>query len=173
VLDLGKAITANRKTPPEPELLKILPFQIGSAWKLRRDRLSFFRSYLVLNSIYYLSHEDILNLDLSTEAVIAPYEQISNPSNPNRCQFLLVKYKNPERAKKALDHFHKAYLPEYKKELPAESDNSGSSLFKLEDGWLGYKLMGKYVAIVFECPDRKSAGTIIDRAAKRHKIYKN
>jgi hypothetical protein len=162
VLALGKAITANRKTLPEPKLLKALSPHIASAWKLRRDRLSFFRSYLVLNSIYYLSHEDILDLDLSTEAVIAPYEQASNSGDQKRCQFLLVKYKNYERAKKALDHFHKAYLPEYKKKLPPDSDSSGLSLFKLEDGWLGYKLMGKYVAIVFECPDRKSAGTIIE-----------
>jgi hypothetical protein len=78
VFTLGKAITANRKTPPEPELLKFLAPHVGSAWKLRRDRLSFFRSYLALNSIYYLSHENILDLDLSTEAVIASYEHISS-----------------------------------------------------------------------------------------------
>ena len=162
VITLGRAIAANRKSPPEPELLKALSLQIDSVWKLRRDRICFFRSHLVLNSIYYLSHEDILNLDLSTEAVIAPYEQISNSSDRKRCQFLLVKYENPERARKALDNFHEAYLPEYKKELPADSDNSGPGLFKLEDGWLGYKLTGRYVAIVFECPDRKSAGIIIE-----------
>jgi len=73
VLDLGKTITQNRARPPEPEFFKILPPHIGSGWKLHKDRLSFFRSYLVLNSIYYISHENILNLDLSTEAVFAPY----------------------------------------------------------------------------------------------------
>ena len=166
VITLGRAIAANRKSPPEPELLKALSPQIDSVWKLRSDRICFFRSYLVLNSIYYLSHEDILNLDLSTEAVIAPYEQISNSSDRKRCQFLLVKYENHERAKKALDHFHKAYLPEHKKEPPADSDNSSPSLFKLEDGWLGYKLIGKYAAIVFECPDRNSARAVIDGQVK-------
>ena len=165
VITLGRAIAENRKNPPEPELLKTLSPQIGSAWKLRRDRICFFRSYLVLNSIYYLSHEDILNLDLSTEAVIAPYEQISDSNDRKRCQFLLVKYENHEHARKALDNFHEAYLTEYKKELPADSGNSGPGLFKLEDGWLGYKLTGRYVAIVFECPDRNSAGTVIDEAA--------
>jgi len=162
VITLGRVIAANRKNSPGPELLKALSPQIGSAWKLRRDRLSFFRSYLVLNSIYYLSHEDILDLDLSTEAVIAPYEQISNSGDRKRSQFLLMKYENHERARKALDHFHDAYLPEHKKGFTSDSDNSGPSLFKLEDGWLGYELIGKYVAIVFECPDRKSAGTIIE-----------
>ena len=81
VLTLGKTIAANRRRPPEPELLKILPLHIGSAWKLRKDRLSFFRSYLVLNSIYFLSQENILDLDFSTEAVIAPYEHISTSND--------------------------------------------------------------------------------------------
>jgi len=166
VVTLGRAIVANRKSPPGPELLKALSPQIGSAWKLRRDRICFFRSHLVLNSIYYVSHEDIFDLDLSTEAVIAPYEQVSNSSERKRCRFLLVRYGNHERAEKALDHFHKAYLPEYKKELPADSENSGSSLFKVEDGWLGYELIGKYLAIVFGCPDRKSAETIIENNKK-------
>ena len=162
VMTLGRAITANRKSPSEPELLKTLSPLVGSSWKLRRDRICFFRSYLVLNSNYYLSHENILNLDHATEAVIAPYEQISTGGDQKRCQFLLVKYENHVRARKALEDFHKAYLPEYKEELSADSNNSDPSLFKLEDGWLGYQLMGKYVAIVLECPDRKSAGTIIE-----------
>jgi hypothetical protein len=160
-LALGKAITANSKNPPEPELVKTLPLEIGSAWKLRKDRLSFFRSHLVLNSIYYLSHENILDLDLSTEAVIAPYEHISNSADKKRSQFLLVQYENLERARKALNHFQDAYLPEYKKEITADSAANSASLFKLEDGWLAYELIGKYIAIVFECPDPESAGVII------------
>jgi hypothetical protein len=163
VLALGKAISANTNNPPEPELVKILPLKIGSAWKLRIDRLSFFRSDLVLNSIYYLSHENILDLDLSAEAVIAPYEHISNSGDPKRSQFLLVHYKNLERARKALNHFHDTYLPEYKKEITANSAANSPSLFKLEDGWLAYKLLGRYIAIVFECPDQESARAIIQK----------
>jgi len=161
VLALGKAITANTNNPPQPELVKILPLGIGSAWKLRKDRLGFFRSYLALNSIYYLSHENILDLDISAEAVIAPYEYISNSGDKKRSQFLLVQYENLERARKALNQFHDAYLPEYKKEITADSSANSPSLFKLEDGWLAYKLLGKYIAIVFECPDQKSARAII------------
>jgi len=161
VLALGNAITANRKSPPEPELLKILPLQIDSAWKLRRDRLSFFRSYLALNSIYYLSHENILDLDLTAEAVTATYERISSSGDRKRSQFLLMKYENHERAQKALNHFHDAYLPEHNKEFISDSANKNPSLFKLEDGWMAYKLLNKYIAILFGCPDQKSAITII------------
>ncbi len=163
MLTLGKAITGNRKTPPEPGLLKVLPLHIGTAWKLCKDRVSFFRSYLVLNSIYYLSQENILDLDLSTEAIIAPYEHTSSSSDRKRSQFLLVKYENHERAMEALNHFHGAYLPEYKKKYTADSPNRSPSLFKLEDGWLAYGLLSKYVAIVFECPDQESARIIIQK----------
>jgi hypothetical protein len=163
VLAIGKAITVNTLQPPEPELVKILPLKIGSAWKLRLDRLSYFRSHLVLNSIYYLSHENILDLDLSAEAVIASYEHISNSGDPKRSQFLLLQYENLERARKALDHFHDAYLPEYKKEITADSAANSPSLFKLEDGWLAYKLLGKYIAIVFECPNQEYARAIIQK----------
>jgi hypothetical protein len=133
VIAIGKAIAANTQHPPEPILVKILPPEVGAVWNLRMDRLSFFRSHLVLNSIYYLSHENILDLDLSAEAVIAPYEHISGSGNPKRSQFLLVKYENSERARQALNRFQDAYLPGYKKEITAEAVVDSPSLFKLED----------------------------------------
>jgi hypothetical protein len=159
VLALGKSIAANTQNPSEPVLVKKLPLEVGAAWKLRVDRLSFFRSHLVLNSIYYLSHENILDFDLSIEAVSAPYEHIPGSGDPKRSQFLLVQYENPERARQALNHFHDAYLPELKKEITADS----ASLFKLEDGWLAYRLLGQYIAIVFECPDPESARAILQK----------
>ena len=164
VLALSKAIAANTINPAEPELVKILPLEIGAVWKLRIDRLSFFRSHLVLNSIYYLSHENILDLDLSAEVVSAPYEYFPGTGDPKRSQFLLVQYENPERARQALNRFHDAYLPDHKKEITADPATNSPSIFKLEDGWLAYKLLDKYIAVVFECPDRESAKAIIQES---------
>jgi hypothetical protein len=161
VFTLGKAIAADTHHPPEPALVKMLPLDIDAVWKLRVDRLSFFRSHLVLNSIYYLSHENILDLDLSAEAVSAPYENIAGSGDPNRSQLLLVRYENPERALQALNRFHDAYLPGYNKIITAETAADSPSLFKLEDGWLAYKQLGKHIAIVFECRDPESARVII------------
>jgi hypothetical protein len=79
VLALGQAIAANRPTSADPHLLQVLPQTISTGWKLRNDRIGYFRSYLVLNSLYYLSHQNILNLDHSTEAVTAPYENALIP----------------------------------------------------------------------------------------------
>lgn len=160
VLTLGKTIAANRKSPPEPELLKILPLEIGVDWKLSKDRIGYFRSHLVLNSLYYLSHENILNLDLSAEAVAAPYVSMDGKDR-KRVQFLFVRYPDSGQAQQALDHFHKAYLPEHEKDYVSGSVTKSQSYFKIEDGWLGYKVHGPCIALVFECPDENSARMII------------
>jgi hypothetical protein len=162
VLALGKAISANRESPPAPGLWTRIPDEINSSWRLRRDRLSFFRSYLVLNSVYYLSHENILDLDVSAEGVVACYEDTVPSQQPRRSSFLMVKYENHERAKKALNRFHEAYLPEHEDEFSADSAATGPRFFKTEDGWLGYRLIGHYVVIVFEAPDQKTARGIIE-----------
>ena len=163
VLAIGKAIVAGTQHPSEPALVKLLPLKIDAVWKLRVDRRSFFRSHLVLNSIYYLSHENILDLDLSAEAVSATYEHIPGSGDPKRSQFLLVRYEKPERALQALNRFHDAYLPEYKKKITAGTAADSPSLFRLEDGWMAYKLLGKYIVIVFECPDPESARVILQK----------
>ena len=162
VLTLGKKIAAKRKSPSEPELLKILPLDIGVGWKLRNDRIGYFRSHLVLNSLYYLSHQNILNLDLSTEAVTAAYDSIDGKDR-TRVQFLFVRYGDSGQAQQALDQFHKAYLPEHEKDSVAGSVTESQSYFKIEDGWLGYKLHGPCIALVFECPDENSARMIIEQ----------
>ncbi|NIO04338.1 MAG: hypothetical protein GTN74_06895 [Proteobacteria bacterium] len=163
VLSLGRAMTANRKNSSPPRLLNILPDTIDSAWRLRRDRISYFRSFLVLNSLYYLSHQNILGLDLSTEAVTAPYERVTSTENRERVQLLVVKYRDPARARHALEQFQEAYLPEHKKDFVSGSMAENPNFFKIEDGWLGYKLYDKRIALVFECPDQGSARMIINQ----------
>lgn len=161
VLSLGQAIAAERKRPAEPELLKVLPSTLGPDWKLRKDRIGYFRSHLVLNSLYYLSHQNILHLDHSTEAVTAPYENRSHDGATKRVQVLFVKYALPARAEKALADFHEAYLPEHQKGFDPGATARQTQFFKIEDGWLGYGLNGAGLAIVFECPSRESAQLII------------
>jgi hypothetical protein len=75
-----------------------------------------------------------------------------------------VKYKDHPHARKALNHFHDVYLPEFKKEFTGDSATESPSLFRLEDGWLAYKLVGNYITVVFECPDPESARQIIQKS---------
>jgi len=113
-----------------------------------------------LNSLYYLSHQNILNLDFSNEAVTAPYEKANN-GDLKRVQFLFVKYSDSTQAQQALKKFHKAYLPEHTRDLGEGSMTASPHFFKIEDGWLGYKMHGPSIALVFECPDQKSAQNIL------------
>jgi hypothetical protein len=163
VLTLGRSITKDRKNPPRPGLLKSLPDSLQPNWTLRQNRASYFRSHLVLNSIYFLAQENMLDLDLTSEAVTAPYERKNSSGGQTRIRFLLVKYSDDERARNALAHFHRVYLPEHS--FPAESGSSRemANVILVEDGWLGYKLQNKIIAFIFECPDQETARTIIDQ----------
>ncbi len=163
VLSLGRTVSADRKVPDEPGLLKIFPDAIDSDWKLRKDRIGYFRSHLVLNSLYYLSHDNILNLDHSTEAVTAPYEKTLHDGTSKRVQALFVKYATPDRARKALDDFHSAYLEDHPKGVDQGHTKMQMNSFKIEDGWVGYALDGTGLSIVFECPNQDSAELIIKR----------
>jgi len=158
ILSLGRAIAANRETPAEPDLLKILPRKIGSDWKLRNDRIGYFRTHLVLNSLYYISHRNIFNLNHDTAGVAAPYESTEDDTKTaKRVQFLFVEYPRPAQARQALDHFHNAYLPEFEKGFNVGGKMKHSNYFDLEDGWLSYRLDGKFLAVVFGFPSRESA----------------
>jgi Family of unknown function (DUF6599) len=160
VISLGRTIAADRTMPDEPELLKVLPKAIDPDWKLRENRIGYFRSHLVLNSLYYLSHQNILDLDHSTEAVTAVYEKTSN-AEKSHVQVLLIKFAGPAQAGKALNDFHSAYLHEHQKGFDPGVADRHTNFFNIEDGWLGYSLNGIYLAIVFESPNRDSAQLIL------------
>ena len=166
VLALGQKIAADRNSPPEPEILNILSQTMDSGWRLRKDRIGYFRSHLVLNSLYYLSHQNILNLDHSTEAVTAAYENISVAGTAKSVQVLFVRYATPEKALKALNDFHNAYLQDQQKGLDPGVTQKYTNFVKIEDGWLGYNLNGTDLGIVFECPNRESAQIIINHISR-------
>src|SRR4030042_2004282 len=82
----------------------ILTDEIADGWKLQPNQIRYFRSPLVFNIFYYLSLENILNLDRSAEAVTATYEK-TGVEKSKRARILFVKYASPEKASKALDLF--------------------------------------------------------------------
>ncbi len=156
VISLGKTIAADRSKSTPPEIISVFPKTVAKKWKLRNDRISFFRSHLVFNSIYFLSFKNILDLDHSTEAVTASYESAPKPAG--RIQTLIIKYSSIVKAQQAVNHFHDAYLSEQ----TTPSENNKIFIFNIEDGWLGYQLNGKCLTIVFEAPDRKIAREIVE-----------
>jgi len=162
VLELGRSIIEDRGNPPLPKLLKKLPDSFPENWVLGKDRTSYFRSHLVLNSIYYLGQENMLDLDLNSGAVTSSYER-KESGGKKRIHFLFVKYLDYKRARQALAHFHKVYLPEHPIFLQSGSSGEISNIFLIEDGWLGYKIKDNTIAFIFECPDQETARTIINQ----------
>jgi len=162
VLALGRSIVKDRGNPPRPGLLKNLPDSFRPDWKLRKDRTNYFRSHLVLNSLYYLGQENMLDLDLTSEAVTSPYER-KDSKGQKRIQLLLVRYPDHKHARRALAHFHRAYLPEHPITLQSGSSGEMLNVFPIEDGWVGYKFKDNTIAFIFECPDQETAKTIINQ----------
>jgi len=163
VLKLGQSIVTNRRNPPAPEILQKLPDSFLPNWELRRDRASYFRSHLVLNSLYYLGQENMLDLDLTAEAITASYEKRDSPPGKPRIQFLFIKYPNAQRARNALSHFHRVYLSEIPSPVKPDASSKIVNILAVEEGWLGYRLQGNSIAFIFECPDQETALEIIDQ----------
>lgn len=163
VLVLGKAVARGRLNPTAPAVVRELPDTLLPGWKLNKQRVSYFRSHLVLNSLYYLGQDNMLDLDLSAEAVTAPYQKKNSSEDRKRLQLLIIRYPDKERARKALAHFHQAYLPEYPLDQRSPPLGELAEAFSTEDSWLGYKLRDRNLVLVFDCPDKTMVWTILDQ----------
>jgi hypothetical protein len=164
VLSIGEAIVKGRKNLAGPNLTKKLKNTLISDWLLRRDRIRFFRTHLVLNSVYYLSHQNILDLDLACQVVMALYEKKESSGERARIPYLWVEYPDPQKAQTALSRFHKAYLPEHPAKTLADHGDRIQNAYAVEDGWMAYTCKEKSISLVFECPDEETARAILDQS---------
>lgn len=162
VLAIGRALVSGRQNPPAPSLLQKIPESLNSGWVLRKDLTSYFRSHLVLNSLYYLGQENILDLGLDVEAFTSVFES-GEGEEKKRFRFFLVEYPEHEHAHRALTHFFQIYLPEYpmSEEFPSSVNQRG--VYSVEDDWLGYQLRDSTLNLIFECPDEITAKTLLDQ----------
>jgi hypothetical protein len=165
VLEIGRAIAVGRREPAPPRLALMMPGRVEPGFSLQQDRLCFFRSYLVLNSAYFLSPSNILDLGLNVEAVVASYKAQGQGKQKPVVRLLVIRYPNADAGRKAVGHFMRTYLPEKKAAVPAGSGAS-REILKIEDGWVGYTLAGALLTLVFECPTREIAGSFMNRATK-------
>jgi hypothetical protein len=163
VLKLGETIVAGRREEPPPAMLGLLPPALEPHWLLKKERTGYLRSHLVLNSLYYLSHENILDLDTSCEAVFATYDGKHEAGAPQRIYLLLIRYPGAERAAGALKGFITAYLPDQGEREAAAAGKESQGFFRVEDGWLGFKTNDRFLALVFACPDLISAQKVMEQ----------
>lgn len=145
-LRIGEALLSGQKPAPPPALVSALPATLAGC-AMRPGRTVFLRSDLVLNSVYYLSAENILSLDSRTEAVLAPY--VPPPPAAPPMLLLGIAYSDATAAEKALARFVAAYLPEHGGTAPA---TGGPLAARVEDGWLAVERSGRHVVLAFRCP---------------------
>lgn len=159
VLSLGKAIVEGRSNPAPPQLAQALPANVDKRFALRSDRSVFLRSHLVLNSVYFMSPENLLDLGLDCEVVAGPYSA-GDAGQPKQVRLLLARYPSQAAAEKALAHFQTVYLAG-KSGKPATGNNGAVSI---EDGWAGFVLVGRGIGLVFEAPDEPSTRLFLENA---------
>ena len=87
-----------------PQILKFLPEE-----KLIKKTIRYFRHYIWLNSYYFISNENILNINDSTDALFAKYG-----SNNDNSLLLIIRYPSISEAEKAKSAFISSYSPKLK-----------------------------------------------------------
>ncbi|RFT15288.1 MAG: hypothetical protein OP8BY_0397 [Candidatus Saccharicenans subterraneus] len=152
ILKLGKTIAGHASQATFPALLDVIRPKADSIWQIKKDRTSYFHSHLILNSLYYLSHENILHLDPTREAIYTEWTQ-RDLANKKSARMIIIKYPEVQKAGAALADFLGAYLQEKAERLAEISLSEKEKAIQVEDGWLGWKLAGNYLVLVFEAPE--------------------
>jgi hypothetical protein len=144
VLELGNAIADSIKQEGQkPKLINHIPKE----GLIERSIHYFYHSH-ILNHHYFLSHENILQLDKRTNALLASYSFQSE----GKFFLLLIQYPSQTLAKEGLQSFIKAYMPE----------SSSSKATQTENGkWTVAQVYKKYVTIVFDSASREKAEALI------------
>ena len=162
VFALSRAVSERQIKPVPPEILQVMPVDIDINWRLQKKRTAFFRSYLVLNSLYYISHQNILNLGLSVNGVTTSY--LSNQyEGKKRIRSIVIQYPELNEAYKGLSRFLESYIPEEKIKIETEDPDLISRTIQLEDGWMGYRLTGSALTLVFESPEKELVDIILKK----------
>jgi len=145
ILELGKDIDSKMKMKGlEPILLSKLPPE-----GLIPNSQRFFHKQIILNNLYFLSTENLLDLNESTSAVMGDY-LLGKMS----LKLLLVSYKDTLTSKSAFKNFCTKYL----KVAP-----SGNRVIqKVEEGkFVGAELEKNYLWLTFESKDEKATGAFL------------
>jgi hypothetical protein len=138
VSKLGQLIADEiKKEGPLPPVISLLPGD-----NLVPESVHYFHHYIWLNSYYFVSNENILNIDDNTQGAMGKYR------DPGGTFYLvLLLYPDNERARAAHDRFASQYL------VGAPEESS-----KTKDGrWARSKLEQNLLAVVLNAPSAETA----------------
>jgi hypothetical protein len=145
ILNVGRAAAdAILATGPEPKLIGYIP---GVDLGLVDKSVRYLKSHVLLNQRFFIAHQNILNLNRKTEAVLAQYIR-----GKQKTQLLLIRYPNLKEGANAYQSFMKAYLP----------DTRGKDRSKIEDGkWTFARQRNEFVVIVFGASTEADAESLL------------
>ena len=138
---MGNAISA---TGPEPKIIQYLP---GQTFGLIDKSIRYLKSHVLLNQRFFISHQNILNLNRETGAALATYLR-----DREKVHLLLIRYPDSSKAKEAFQSFTKAYMP----------DAAGKDRVKTEDRrWTFARQSNDYLLIIFGAPRESDAESLL------------
>jgi len=140
VFDLGRRIAAAIKvTGPRPDLLAVLP-EAG-----RDERtVHFFHTHFILNYHYFVAAENILRLEMDTDAALATYA--------GRARLLVVRYPDEGRAAEAQRTFTSAYMPDAARPGHVRTENGA---------WTAVRQSARFLAVVFDAATEAAADELL------------
>ncbi len=130
----------------KPAIVSLLPTENLAPFSIR-----YFHHHIWLNSHYYISGENILNLGKDTEAVLAKYYPEGKNKKP--VILLLINYPDIKKAESAYESFLTNYLPEAEKGFARMSGQR----------WAGSKQNGMIISIILNAPEKKYAGALLSK----------
>jgi hypothetical protein len=151
VMKLGQVIDAAiPQAGPKPAILRNLPVE-----GLEPRTVHFFHTVISLNSFYYMSNVNILNLSPETQVAMARYE-----NKGARATLILVEYPSDDRAYSADGRFVEMYL------LQRFVPEAEVAPLELENGkFAGVVRAGRYLALVVEADDKPVAEWLLKQAS--------
>jgi len=159
IIQIGKILS--NEFSPEPEIVQLLPSLDSAGWKINKNKIAFFRSHLALNSLFYISHRNILNLNHSVAAVTTIYHSVDENVLSKTIQIFVMEYSNHQNAVEALNHFCQEFLPE--DEIRLNTNNQEyTNYFSIEEGWMACKMDSRYLSLIFNLPDKLIAAQIMN-----------
>jgi hypothetical protein len=150
ILTMGRGVSNSIPAAgAEPVLVGFIP---GKNVGLVDKSVRYLKSHVLLNQRFFIAHQNILNLNRTTEAVLAQYLQ-----DNQKTQLLLIRYADSKKAGEAYRSFMEAYLPE-----AGERDR-----LRTEDRkWTFARQRSEFVVIVFGASTEADAETLLKATEK-------
>jgi hypothetical protein len=150
IFNLGKSISDKIKNKGEnPRLLDRIPQE-----NLQKQSIFYFHKNIVLNNLYFLSKENILNLSEKTNALLTSYKFDSEV-----LKLLLIEYPDTLGSRKAFESFNQKHLQ--------ATISALRNLQKVgEDLFTGVELKDNFLIVVLEGKTKSSVDKLIKATKK-------